>query len=334
MLTGSLRAFESDGLWPQSVNINVHATSQLFVFKVTAKTAALVRTMACIDASPIISTRHKIHDTLVISPDGGLHIVTSDGQSIGVAMPSPTADSRDEVARRMASSLNMQIDTDDSLGARSDTRRVVALGHSTGSTVTLLYNDHENMRVSVDFTIKDRLVRHCFEAASRSLSATSFFTFKRELLARLQTAPLLGRDSAWTVFVDVVRASLGMTPAKEADTDFGQLVTRARQGLSSTARRLAALHTGVKMTERSRPIGLLFGQKLEASEAASLLFALHLVAQELRVAADLQVDVPRLGGLVLMLAGHMGMTQWFDYWRRLVPTADDRIALNGKSLEA
>lgn len=314
------------------MNVNIHASSQLFTFNVSISSVTLTRKTPCLAASPIISSRHNVYDTLVVDLEGSLALITSNGRSIPVAAPRPTGDSRDEVARRMASTLNMQIDMDDSMRSKTDYQAIIALRHASGSTVTLKSRDREDMRVSLDFTIKDSLVRHCIEAISYALPAASFFAFKRELLIRSQDDVRGDRDVCWANFGDTIRSVLRVSSARAPRDLFDRLSTHARQGRSSIARRIAEARSIYStVAEGSHTSRLAYGETLDHADAGSIVFALHLVGQDHRLMADTQDDLPRLGDLLLVITGHFGMTQWFDYWRRLMPNADSRIALSGTS---
>lgn len=313
--------FESDNFWPNSIDINIRVASQLYTFRVDSRSASQLRKTECLAAVPVISTRHAIADSLLLSADGNMSLVTSQGQSIPVGLPVTHGDGRDEVARRMASSLSMQINGDDSMGGRIDGQRIVGLEHPTGSRVTLVYEDGESVRVSVDFMVKDRLVRQCLEAASYALSPSSFFILKRELLGRLCEAPAADSRGAWNIFSESVRLLLGFNRDRSSASAFGQLIAVAKTGRHLLARKLAAKcdrGQGSRIASGSTN-QLLYGEKLDPAEAPSLLLALHLVAQDCRCIADRQADIILLAPLLQELAGHLGLVNWWDYWERLVP---------------
>lgn len=270
-------------------------------------------------AVPVISTRHDIVDTLLLTPYGTLSIATSDGQSIPVVLPTAPGDGRDEVARRMASSLSMQIDGDVSMGGRSDGHRVVGLKHSTGSRVTLVYEDGESVRVSVNFTIKDRLVRQCLEAASYAVSPTAFFVLKREVLSRSGQRSSSDSTEMWRTFSETLRGLLDLPSSTTVSSDFDQLHLQAKSGRHSLARRLSRKHDG-EATRKQNPQHLANGEKLDPAEAPSILLALHLVAQDCRCLAERQSDLSLLGPIIQDLAADLGLANWWDYWQRLVPS--------------
>ena len=248
-----------------------------------------------------------------------MSLLTSQGQSIPVGLPVTYGDGRDEVARRMASSLSMQINGDDSMGGRIDGQRIVGLEHPTGPRVSLVYEDGETVRATVDFTVKDRLVRHCMEAASYALPPPSFFILKRELLGRLRIDSRTDSQSAWDIFSETVRVLLDLKQDKSPTTAFGQLLAGAKGGRHLLARKLATKCDRASPTAGGLTNQLLYGEKLEPVDGPSLLLALHLVAQDCRCMSDRQADIVVLGPLLQELAGHLGLGNWWDYWGRLVP---------------
>lgn len=316
-----ITVFESDNFWPNSINLNIRIASQLYTFRVDSRSATQIRKVECLAAVPVISTRHGIADTLILSADGSMSISTSQGHPIQVGLPTTPCDSRDEVARRMASSLSMQINGDDSMGGRTDGQRITGLGHPTGSRVTLVYEDGESVRVSVDFTVRDRLVKQCLEAASYALSASGFLILKRELIGRLRQVSVADRRGIWRVFSETVRDLLDLNQSSSAATTFGQLLDGAKHGQHRLARKLAAKCYRDESPVVNRTNQLLYGEKLDPAEAPSLVLALHLVAQDCRCMADREPDIVLLGPLLQELAGHLRLVNWWDYWRRLVPSS-------------
>lgn len=323
--------FESESLWPHYVRINLQLGSHLYVFKVDQYSASLVDTVSSISAVPVISTRHRIHDTLLLQPAGTVCLLTSGGRNIPINLPKTAGDSHDDVARRMASSLSMQVDADHPTNHTHSNRRIVGLEHAASSRVTLVYEDGERVRVSTDFTIRDPLVRQCFEAISLLPRGPDFFIFKRELLGRMQRATKLDRLEAWTVFVDTLRDMLDLNPARVPVTDLNRMVVKARQSRNSLARRLGAkCEEGKYLETEPRQPRLLFGTKLDrTTDTNPILVALHLVAQDRRCMADGQQDTLLLGSLLLEISGKQNLVSWWDYWRRRMPRGEYRLESEG-----
>jgi len=228
----------------------------------------------------------------------------------------------------MASSLSMQVDSDDSMGQKLRDRRIVGFKHPAGSRVTICYDDGETARVSFDFTIKDQLVRQCSEAFACVLAPPDYFIFQRELLTRLQSGLKVDRLSAWDIFLMTVKDLLRMARETVVSNDFNTLLSKAQRSSRPLLRRLGRLIElpDILPSSRNHPV---CGQILASELAPAILFALHMVAQNNRCLTSTQADLLLLGPSCSKLAGSLGLVGWYDYWMRLLPF--DGGSLSGKS---
>lgn len=259
-----------------------------------------------------------------------MRILTAGGREIQVNQPRRPNDTHDEVVRRMASSLSMQVDGDDSMGQRSRDRRIVGFKYPAGSRVTICYDDGETARVSFDFTIKDRLVRQCSEAFACVLAPLDYFIFQRELLTRLQSGLKVDPLSAWDIFLTTLKDLLRMARETVVSNDFNTLLSKAQRSSRPLLRRLGRSIELPDTLPQSRnpPV---CGQILASALAPAILFALHMVAQNNRCLASTQADLLLLGPSCSKLAGSLGLVGWYDYWMRLVPSDGGSLAGESKS---
>ena len=142
--------------------------------------------ISCKSALLVLSARHTVFDTIVLSQAGELQLVTSFGRLIPLSVPKSPNDGRDEVARRIASSLSMALDDDDDMGVRAAERSLVELVDPAGTRCTAIFEDGEKLRISVDFRIDCDPSRQCFEALSCVLPVEGLFSLKREVLMGVQ----------------------------------------------------------------------------------------------------------------------------------------------------
>jgi anaphase-promoting complex subunit 1 len=313
--TTPTNVFISENLWPHSVCVNVQYPSELACFRFTPSTCQIERRVQCKAAVPIISTRPGVQDTLVLRHDGSLAILSAKGREIPICQPRRPGNTHDDVTRRLASTLSMQVDSDERATPRD--RQVVGLRYPAGSRVSVSFDDGETLRVSLDFTIKDRLVRQCSEALSCVLAPSDYFIFQRELLHRLRSTRHLNRQAAWDIFVTTLHDLLRMPRPTDATSGFEGLVSKARQSSRSIHRRLAE-----KIAKQATSMSTgttIYGEHLDRSHMPSILFALHTVAQDCRCLSARQADFLLLGPLLSGLAGSLALVGWWDYWQRLVP---------------
>ena len=259
-----------------------------------------------------------------------MRILIAGDREIQVNQPRRPNDTHDEVIRRMASSLSMQVDSDDSMGQRSRDRRIVGFRYPAGSRVTICYDDGETARVSFNFTIKDRLVRQCSEAFACVLNPPDYFIFQRELLTRLQSGLRVDPLSAWDILLNTLKDLLRMTRETVVSNDFNALLAKAQRSSRPSLRRLEQsieLRNTLAQT-RNPPV---CGQILASELAPAILFALHMVAQNNRCLASTQADLLLLGPSCSKLAGSLGLAGWYDYWMRLVPSDGGSLSDESKS---
>lgn len=274
-----------------------------------------------------MATRHNVLDTLVVSPEGSLEVVTSSGRTIPVGIPRKSGEGRDDVARTLASSLSMTFDEDYSMGRRLADRNIMKLSDPVGSKCTAVFEDGESMRVSTDFTIRHELSRRCFEALSYALSAAGFFIFERELLAQvngLSGAEKANDDALWEVFLQLLLSMFGIPFPKKEHSPFETLSGEAERAEDPITRRLAKAvqdRHPLRQKAASTESGLIWAESLSAPDAASILLALHLVAQDCRLSLTRQLDLSKLAPLLMQIASRIGTADWRDYWVRLMPTA-------------
>jgi anaphase-promoting complex subunit 1 len=317
------KVFTSENFWQESVWINIHYSTELLCYKFDGRSVSSTAPVPCIAAVPIISTRHNIYDTLILECDGKMRIKTSAGRSLPVQVPTPPNTAHEDMARRMAASLSMQIDGERPLGPPAC--NVVDVRYPAGSRATLIYEDGESIRVSFDFRIKHRLVRQCFEAMNDVLSPDALFVVKQELVR----IPARRDVSPWQAFVKAIRRVLRLDSTSTSPSSFATLVLATKQSSNPILTRLAAKvsRTGPTKTEAKSAADSQSG--LESSDAERILLALHMVAQDCRCRSDRQDDLLLIGPLLSELSGSLGATNWWDYWQRLVPSCSG--ALRGNS---
>jgi anaphase-promoting complex subunit 1 len=325
----NISVFLSDDTTPSSVHINVQLPTQLYTFLASRSqgsapfTISPFQSLHATASLPILATRHRVHDTLVLNHAGSLELVTSGGRSLGINLPKipVTGDGRDEVAHRLTG-LRMVLEEDDRMGAAE--RRIMGLSDAVGSRYTVIFEDGEKLRISADFRIQHLLVRQCFEALSYVLTPEAFFSFKRELISHLEGLSSLERGddvAPWTVFRRVLFAMIGIPlPVSQSDA-YEHLLDASQQSADPVTRRLAVRAQAKRRQASPQPTPRqALGAMIDPTEIPGILLTLHLVAQDCRLSSSRQKDLPALATVLVELSGRLGRADWRDYWLRLVPS--------------
>ncbi|WRT68383.1 uncharacterized protein IL334_005359 [Kwoniella shivajii] len=328
-----ISVFLSDDHSPSSVTINIHVIhsqhgSRLYRFDARLRSTHYpdyaitpASVIDCLSAIPVISTRHRIRDILILSPTGSLSLLTSGGRPIAFKIPSDTTEGHEDVTRKLAASL--RVASEGRHGRMNTERKIVKLIDAIGPRFTVIFEDGESVRVSADLLIKHQLTKQCIEALSCVLPAQEFFYFKREFLATLQTLPNSlrnARPETWKVFANTVRNMLQIDVEPPAKTPFEAVLTNGQSSSDPIARRLAQRLCQQRSTS-SHLTGaqLICGETLRTSDAAPVLLALHLVAQDLRLVSTRSSEIEDLVKLISDLASEIGRGDWKDYWFRILP---------------
>ena len=334
-----VEVFLSDDLSPSSVYINFFVAGlsnpgKLHSFRIQLNTTSYpyfsvseIYAISCVSAIPVLATRHDVSDTLIVTTEGSLAIITSSGRRLTLNIPKQLSDGRDEVAYKLASSLNMTVDDDDLMDGRRPDQKVVNLLDPVGSRCTVIFEDGKQIRISADLRIHHELLRRCFEALSNVLSEEGFFILKRELLAQMNSLSAVQRRSdaaIWAVFSKVLQQMLGFSVSDVQQSAFGTLLSRATEASDPITRRLAGVvrdrHSPHDNDSLTGETTLIFGEMLPLFDAAPVILVLHLVAQDCRLSSTRRADLLRMAPLVIDIAARIGKVEWQDYWMRLMPT--------------
>ena len=268
---------------------------------------------------PILSTRPDVLDTLILQ-NSDLKLITSHGRTLDLSLPRVGMD-KDELPSNFASSLSMRLDEDDSMRSAPRSASPVKLTNPVGSRFTMTYEDGESLRLSVDFVVRNMLVRRCMEAMAWVLDPQQLFALKQNLIGRiadLESGFKRNAQAIWDTFQDVVLELAGQKSEGKLLGDRQQLLEAARTSNDPITRRLAAKIA--PSTTANQSFTTIMPISSEAGEAVcNILFALHLVAQDCRLSSCRRNDFVRVSKLVLSLAAVTGQTDWWDYWMRIIP---------------
>ncbi|WWD19052.1 hypothetical protein CI109_103510 [Kwoniella shandongensis] len=336
-----ISVFISDNLAPSTVTINIHTRNprypaQLYSFHAQQRTSPYTHYVLspspateCLSAIPITSSRTNIFDTLVLLRNGSTQLITSGGRKIPLQIPPRTVDGHDDMTHKLA--LNLRMAVEDQRVSRRGTgfpkNRMTGLIDHAGSRFTAVYEDGESIRLSADLRIRHTLTNQAIEALSYVLPPQHFFHLKTEVLAAIQRLPSCQRSDGpvvWKAFANVVRGMLQIDVESPPSEHLDVLLHDAQSSSDPIIRRLAArVHRNRNATVGGSAVTaaqLVFGETLRPSDAAPVMLALHLVAQDCRLSATRRRELGGLVKLVSDIAATMGRVDWVDYWARLLPS--------------
>lgn len=262
---------------------------------------------------PVVSTRPGLFGGLVLTTDGDL-VIESCRLSARIQVNVPPvvmSDGRDEVARKLAISLSMVRDVGD-----DPTPRIIDLVDPVGPRVTAVYSDGDRVRLSLDYTLPEGLTRRCLEALVYALPHNEFAEFLQDYLLNLQ-----GRESSaeeqWDTFVHVLSSKCGLGGMPSAKDMLLSPKVNGDAVLGRLAERLRLPPEGKSSFAIADPV----------PGAEQVLLFLHIVAQDCRLRSTTEPDLLLLAPLLMRFAAGLGRADWLDYWKRLVPTANEMTVL-------
>ncbi|KAL1942433.1 hypothetical protein VTO73DRAFT_6035 [Trametes versicolor] len=254
--------------------------------------------------SPIIATREMIVDLLVLKPDSSLALLTHGTYELPLDLRLPTTSASVDPRHR---------------------RRITGFSHVLDKAVTLELSDASSLRISLDLTLRDSLVRDALHMLALTIPADPFFALHQSILRRWSLARYSCIEGVeLQVFEEALWEVLDLTPGERLDSPAyaGGAAWQKLAANESIARfredpALRRLHLPGSSTSDApfrKP-----SQKPTAMHAA-VLHALHHVAEDRRLTVCTFVDVPRLAPLICRLA-MIVRPEWADYWKRLCPNA-------------
>ncbi|KAI0633465.1 hypothetical protein C8Q77DRAFT_789189 [Trametes polyzona] len=253
--------------------------------------------------SPIIATRDGIADLLILRPNGSVSLLTHGTCELSLDVKLPDAPEADSV----------------------HPPRVVGFSHALRNAVSLVLADGSSVRVSLDLTLQDLLVKDILYMLALTLPADMFFALHRSLLLKWSAsgyscvgdAELQAFEEALWEVLDLERGdALGTTPDNDGAAWHKLAATEsiARFREDPALRGLQLPGSSTNAAPLRRPM------RKPAVHHAAVLHALHHVAEDRRLSVSTFADVPRLAPLICRLA-LVVRPEWADYWKRLCPSA-------------
>jgi len=266
--------------------------------------------LQALSAVPVLSTRRDVLDLLYLRPDQSLALVTADGKE--AAVPYPTL---------------------------PPGRSITSLDGNGTSTVLLALDDGSRRLTTFEPPEPGALATTCLEALAAALPLDDFVqlqsaVFERECqgeAASWSRSRTARRELALQLVLDEL---FGAQPRAAPTSPFDEMVqrtsSRVEPGMQDPLAKLRASPQtlGPPAAPEAAPSPL-------REHDQAILLALHLVAQDARLASRSEDVVRALGRWVARLAAAKGLVGWVDYWRRFLGSSlDDVVCGTSRSLLA
>jgi len=163
------------------------------------------------------------------------------------------------------------------------------------------------------------------EAIGCFLPPDTVSALKQELQALIRALDMFRQHDTicvWEAFAQVIKSLLGISSQRASISKLSagnsDCALTARLAAQATSRRqrnsqLMAKTDPTLSASRS-------ARDFDASLASAVLIALHMVAQDCRLAQSRQGELTRISSLVLDLCAATGTEDWYDYWMRIKPS--------------
>ena len=274
---------------------------------------------------------------LVVLQEGTLRVLLSAEHPIHVQLPRILLSAQDESPVQLASTL----DTGLSLHGNSPdyrSRRITDLKDGNRQRISVCFNDGESARISLDYRVRDPLVRQCVNAASSVLPSNAVFALRKELYLSLKadTVSLRASQSPWKAFAQVVRSIFDIPShphSRRSSAQCSSECTITARLAERTASTPSGNLTSLPVTKsasslRDRSPGF------DALSLHAVLLALHMVGQDCRLAQSRHNDLKKVSSLLMELCAAAGEEDWYDYWMRIMPlSASHRPEIIGEPQE-
>ncbi|KAI0829732.1 hypothetical protein BC628DRAFT_1408561 [Trametes gibbosa] len=254
--------------------------------------------------SSVTATREKVADLLLLKPDGSLSLLTHGTRELPLVLQLPAILANDEPRQEL---------------------RIYGFSHALANAVSLTLSNGSALRVSLDLTMQDSLVKDILYMLALTIPPEPFFALHHSLLARWsQTA----YSTAEGIELELFQEALWEILALEPGDNLGHCV---KEG-SAAWRRLCTNESIARFREDPalRKLRLPGSSTCDApfriptrkpmAHHAAVLHALHHVAEDRRLSVSSFSDVPRIAPLICRLA-LVVRPEWADYWKRLCPNA-------------
>jgi anaphase-promoting complex subunit 1 len=267
--------------------------------------------LPAISIASIRATRQKVWDAIVVKPDGQVILLTHGLRELHLHL--------DKKDRRVD-----LMDIDSGSKSHSVGRRVIAVEDAIYSSVTLIYDDGFKTRTSIDLVPSHITTSQALQVLAQTLPAQHCFALHRAFLENWSSRRFVTSDG---VEFDCFEAALTQVfhlrdiTAQPAPIRHPSHAWQALSQSSSHDRFTAdpAL-ARLKLPSRTQASKPSEHTSTPHRMLAPILYALHTLGEDIRLAPHRHEDLLRLASLICRVALVI-RPEWGDYWKRLCPDA-------------
>ncbi len=301
-------------------NINVHiATGRptLYIFRYNSKTTESpsiteLQSYPVTSATAARSTESNMLDVVATAAGSPhLHVIPTYGNIFSVALPEIAQDGRDEIIYSISTALSMSAPS-----VRSETREGKRSRHgpvlldAVGSRLSVLLSSGRTIRVCMDVTPKDRLVKQSLHYA-RVIAGADVCDVLRQMVFDYQPAQAEFSALAADLIARLGSAGHVSTSVPSAWNKLRGLSQR-RSGTVSYSRRSTVVAS-------ARAEALSAKAPVSRTIANGLLVTIHIVAEDCRMDSSRRDELFAAARLTAQLAALLDAPAYLDHWLRISP---------------
>jgi anaphase-promoting complex subunit 1 len=264
--------------------------------------------LPAISITSMRATRDKVWDAIIVKPDGRLSLLTHGLRELPL-QPEGRGDRHDL----------MDID-----GGAVSGRKIIAVEDVIFSSITIVYDDGSKMRTSIDVIPSDITISQAFQVLAQTLPAQYCFSLHRAFLQIWSSRHFSMSDGVeFTCFEAALAQVFNLgdvivqpAPARDLSHAWQALSHASSHDRFSADPALARL----KLPSRTKTSKPSKHTSKPHQMLAPVLYALHTMGEDMRLAPHRYEDLLRLASLICRVALVI-RPEWADYWKRLCPDA-------------
>jgi anaphase-promoting complex subunit 1 len=272
---------------------------------------AILAELPAISIASMRATREKVWDAIIVKPDGRLALLTHGLRELPLQL--------DGKVRRAD-----LMDVDSGSASNKAERKITAVEDATFSSVTLVYDDGLKMRTSIDLIPNDTTTSQVLQVLAQTLPPQYCFALHRAFLEIWSSRRFATSDGIEFGCFEAALAQVFnlrdviVQPAPIRD------LSRVWQALSQSSSH-DRFTTDPALTRLKLPSQIEVSKPSRHTSTphkmlAPILYALHTMGEDMRLAAHRYEDLLRLASLICRVALVI-RPEWADYWKRLCPDA-------------
>ncbi|KAJ7058266.1 hypothetical protein C8F01DRAFT_1027798 [Mycena amicta] len=311
-----------DGRWsgtsePSLLSIHLPASEKLIIFELAAQDDALevkhVWDVPALAAVALRITRPNVWDLLVLKPDHQLVVLTHGMKELPIQLQ----------VKNSHPTTTMHVDP-----PPSTSMKIVGLRQHSCQFASFIFEDGNGQRrehrLCLDLLPTDLLVNQTLQILALTIPGDVFFELHQTFLLLWSAQGLVSADGVqFECLVSALTHAFGLPLVTTSPTDASLWSALAKSPSHSRFREDPALRH--LKTPNCAPDTIVLDLKTarhpqRKTLLAPILYAMHSMAEDLRLRIDHYKDLCRLAPVICRIA-LVVRPEWADYWKRLCPDA-------------